>query len=110
MLINELLNKIDFHDSNVISLYHKENNLIIKLDLCMWKQKSYKKGEKELKEISLKFSNVEQFKWDSEKYEKDIEYETILNFSYDGKMAKIVLEDDNISIITFKCSCVEFLN
>ena len=110
MLVSELLSKINFHDSNVIELCHKENNLIMKLDLCMWKQKDYKEGEDELKEVSIEFSDIERFVWDSEKDEEDIDYDTILEFSYDGNNVRIVLDDDDISIVTFECFYVEFSN
>ena len=65
MLVNELISKFDFHDSNVIALHHKENNLVIKLDLCMWKQKNYNEGDDELKEVFIEFTNVEKYVWDS---------------------------------------------
>lgn len=110
MFVSELLNKYDFHDSNVIQLFHEENNLIMKLDLCMWKQKDYEEGEDELKEVSIEFKDVKRFVWDSEKDEEDIDYDTILEFSCKGKHIKIVLEDEDISIITFQCVSVEFIN
>lgn len=110
MLVNELISKFDFHDSNVIALHHKENNLVIKLDLCMWKQKNYNEGDDELKEVFIEFTNVEKYVWDSEKAEEDIDYETILDFSYDGKSVKIVFGDEDICIMDFECSWVEFVD
>lgn len=46
--------------------------------------------------------------WDAEKAESDIDYDTIVEMSYSQGILKIVLEDDGVSIITFKCDTVSF--
>ena len=109
MQVNELLKTYNFHDSNVIKLIHENNTVIIKLDLCMWKQKGYQKGDLDLKEISLKFDPINHYIWDSKKAEKEIDYDTILDVSYYKDVLKMVLSDDEISIMSFRCSTVSFI-
>lgn len=106
MQVNDMINKIDFHDSNVIELLHEKDTVKLRVDLCMWKQAGYREGNDELKEISLKFVSVMDYIWDAEKAEADIDYDTILEISYKDGVLKIVLQDDGISIVTFKCNTV----
>jgi hypothetical protein len=55
-----MLNSFDLHDSSVMGVnYNKEERkLIIKLELCNWKQPLYIEGENELVHGSLEFYNV----------------------------------------------------
>ncbi len=108
MQIEDIIQKIDFHDSNVIELLHENNRVKFKIDLCMWKQEGYQEGEDELKEVLLEFDSVVDYTWDSDKEETDIDYDTILEISYNNGVFKIVLADDEVSIITFKCNAVKF--
>lgn len=107
MQIKDLINEFDFHDSNVIELIHEKNNIKMKIDLCMWKQKAYKESDNELKEIFLEFNSVENYIWDGEKKETDIDYDTILEMSYNNGVIKFILFDDAISVLSFKCSMVK---
>ena len=107
MKVKKMIEEINFHDSNVIELLHINDIVKLKIDLCMWKQKGYKEDAVELKEIVLVFNAVTNYIWDAEKSEVDINYDTILEMSYDGGVLKIILEDDEISIIKFKCNTVE---
>ena len=106
LLVQELLNKYNFHDSNIMKLLHEENNLILSIDFCRWKQKDCKIGEDETKEISLKFEQVSDYIWNSDKSEKEIDYDTILSFDCKDSRVKIVLWDSEISLITFTCADV----
>lgn len=106
MQVTELLNKINFHDSCVNTLIYKNGIIILNIDLCMWQQTGYKAGEPELKEIILKFFNVTNYKWDSVKNETDIDYDTILDIMYKDNIVKIVMQDQEISILEFKCNSV----
>ena len=63
----------------------------------------------ELKEVLLEFNSVEDYIWDLDKVEADIDYDTILEISYSNGTLKIVLVDGGTSIITFKCNTVEFI-
>lgn len=110
MKIAELVKRINFHDSNVIELFHKDSIVRIKLDLCMWMQREYKEGAEEIKEITLEFTEITDYKWDSDKEESEIDYDTILELLYDDGIIKIVLEDKGISIVTFKGIAVEFIS
>lgn len=103
MRVREFFEKIDFHDSNVIELIHKDDMVRMKIDLCMWKQETYKEGDDEIKEMLLEFTGVSEYLWDSEKTEAEVDYDTILEMSYCEELLKIVLQDDEISILTFKC-------
>ena len=47
----------------------------------MWKQNGYQDKEPELKKVILKFLNVTNYNWDSEKDEKDIDYDSIINIT-----------------------------
>lgn len=107
MLVEELVHKINFNDSYVNKLIYKNNTVILNINLCMWKQKGYKNGEPELKEVILKFTNSENYNWDSEKKEEDIDYDSIITVSYEKNTITIVLEDEDISILTFNCSEVQ---
>lgn len=109
MKVKDMVENINFHDSNVIELLYENNIVKLKLDLCMWQQKGYKEGDDEIKEILLVFEAVEDYIWDSLKTEKDIDYDTILDISYNNGILKIILQDGEISIITFKCDRVEFI-
>ncbi len=109
MKVRELLENINFHDSNVIELIHESNKVILKIDLCMWSQNGYQEKGDETKEVTMKFESIINYTWDSKKTEKDIDYDTILEMSYNDGIIKIVLQDDDISIITFKCNSVVFI-
>lgn len=109
MLLDEFVKSIDLHDSNLIELYHEKNDLIMRIDLCMWRQVQYVEGEEEMKEVLLKFYNIKQYLWDSAKKESDIDYETILEISCDGNLLKMVLLDESVSILTFECACVDVI-
>ena len=50
---------------------------------------------------------VEDYIWDSLKTEKDIDYDTILDMSYNDGIIKMILLDGEVSIITFKCNEVK---
>ena len=73
----------------------------------MWQQKYYKEGDSEQKEILLVFNTVEDYIWDSLKTEKDIDYDTIVDMSYNDGIVKMILLDSEVSIITFKCNEVK---
>jgi len=109
MQIEEIIQKINFHDSNVIELIHNNDKVKLKVDLCMWKQEGYKEWGNELEEVLLEFDSVEDYVWDSDKIEADIDYDTILELSYNDGTLKIVLADDGTSVITFQCNTVEFI-
>ena len=82
-------------------------DIIEKIDLCMWRQEGYKEGDDELREVILEFDSVKDYMWDADKTEADIDYDTILEISYDNGTLKIVLLDDGVAVITFRCSTVE---
>lgn len=107
MLITELIKKINFNDSCVNKLVYTNETVKLDIDLCMWKQREYKDGEPELKEVILKFINVTNYCWDSEKCEEEIDYDSIIDISYEKNTIKIVLEDEDVSILTFECNEVQ---
>lgn len=113
MQIEELIKKISFHDSSVVELFREDDKLRIKIDLCMWMQEGYKEGEDEIKDIILEFDKVTDYVWDSDKAESDIDYDTILELSYNDGILKIILLDEGISIIsivTFKSKNVTYFH
>ena len=73
----------------------------------MWKQKEYQDGDPELQEVIMNFLNVTNYNWDSVKREEDIDYDSIINVTYEEGTVKIVLEDEDVSILTFECSEVQ---
>lgn len=107
MLVTELVKKINFNDSCVNELIYVNGTVILDIDLCMWKQKEYQYNDPELKEVILKFLNSTKYNWDSEKIEKDIDYDSIVDITYEEGIVKIVLEDEDVSILTFECSEVQ---
>lgn len=108
MQIEYMIKKIDFHDSSVIELLHEKNKVRLKIDLCMWRQEGFEEGDEELKEVLLEFDHVEDYMWEADKAEADIDYDTILEVHYGNGTLKIVLADDRASIITLKCNTVKF--
>ena len=101
--ISELLNSYNFHDSLVDDIQCKGNEVVLKIDLCNWKQKNYKSNEAEMKNIELIFSNIEDYELDATI--DTVDSDTILEFGYDvnSNSVKLVLEDeDNIKILKFK--------
>ena len=107
MLVTELIKKINFNDSCVNELVYANGTVILNIDLCMWKQIEYQDGDPELKEVILKFLNSTNYNWDSEKREDEIDYDSIVDVTCEESTVKIVLEDECISILTFKCSEVQ---
>lgn len=107
MQVNEIVEKINFHDGNVIGIFHQNDVVKLKVDLCMWNQRGYKEGDDELKEILLEFTDVSDYIWDSEKSEAEIDYDTILEVSYYEGLLKFVLQDNVISVLTFKSNTVK---
>ncbi len=110
MKIDEFIKNISFHDSNVIELLVESDKVKITIDLCMWQQKEYKGKEDEIKNIILEFDKVTDYVWNSEKMESEIDYDTILELSYQDKILKIVLYDEEISIVTFKSENVRVIH
>ena len=43
MKVKDMVENINFHDSNVIKLLYENNIVKLKLDLCMWQQKITKR-------------------------------------------------------------------
>ena len=109
MQIEEMVREIDFHDSSVIELFHENNRVQLKIDLCMWRQKGYKEGDEEIKEIILVFDAVTDYIWDSEKAENQIDYDTILKISYSKGILEIILLDNVVSVISFRSSTVKVM-
>lgn len=109
MQIEEMVQKIDFHDSSVIELFHENDTVQLKIDLCMWRQNGYKESDDEIKEIVLVFDAVKDYTWDSDKTEDQIDYDTILKISYNKGIFEMVLLDDVVSVISFKGSTVRFM-
>ncbi len=108
MQVSEIVASVNFHDSSVIEVFQQNDIVKLRIDLCMWKQDGYREGDDELKEVVLEFTNVTDYMWDSEKSEADVDYDTILEVSYSDGLLKIILHDDEISILSFKCNTVMF--
>lgn len=110
MLLTELINNIYFHDSCVNKIVFSNKTIIMNIDLCMWKQKGYKKGSPELQEVNVIFSNITNYNWDSDKNEDEIDYDTILQIKMENNKVKIILADEDIlktsivSILSFECT------
>ena len=107
MLVTELIKKVNLNDSCVNELFYANGTVILNIDLCMWKQIEYQDGDPELKKVILKFLNSRNYNWDSEKREDEIDYDSIVDVTFEEGTVKIVLEDKGISILTFKCSEVQ---
>lgn len=109
MLVTELLNKINFNDSCVNKIVFSNRTVIINIDLCMWKQKGYKEGDSELKEVDIIFFDVTNYNWDSDKSEEEIDDDTIIEIKVKDNKIEIILEDEEVSkvskvsVLSFKC-------
>ena len=107
MSVTELIKKVNFNDSCVNELVYTNGTVILNIDLCMWKQNEYQDGDPELNEVILKFLNSTNYNWDSGKREDEIDYDSIVDVTYEESTVKIVLEDEGVSILTFECSEVQ---
>ena len=109
MTVLELVEKYDFHDSNISMIKLENTELTILADVCMWKQKDYQDDEDEICSKTLKFYKVCQFEWESDKEIIDIEYETIIKFEVNNEHVKIVMDDEGVSILDFSSQSVEII-
>lgn len=109
MTVLELVEKYDFHDSNISMIKLENTELTMLVDVCMWKQKAYMDAEDEICLKTLKFYKVCQFGWKSDKEIIDIEYETIIKFFVNNEHVKIVMDDEGISILEFSSQSVEII-
>lgn len=110
MSIQKLLEIYDFHDSIIESMQHVGRDLILNIELCQWRQMWYKYNDDEIIPITLRLSDINNYVWDSYKTEQDINCDSILKFDCNENKVEIVLYDEVISVITFECNEVEFIN
>lgn len=103
MLVKELVEKINFNDSCVNGLVYTDGIVKLDIDLCMWKQAGYQEGTPELKNVVLCFLDITNYNWDSDKKENEIYYDSIIDIAFEKGVVKIVLEDDDVSVLTFMC-------
>ncbi len=78
------------------------------LDFCAWKQKEYSEGNAEIEKAVIEFENIRDFVWNSHIKETDIDYDTILDIFCNGEDVKIVLHNDDTTVISFKCKSAIF--
>lgn len=104
MTVESLLTQYDFHDSSLVAVRYEKEILQLKINLCMWRQENYKENEPELKEINLFFKEVKKYTWTSKKAESELDYDEILKITYIDNAVKIVLYDEEISILSFVCN------
>lgn len=109
MLVTELVKSINFHDSCVNKILFSNEVVVMNIDLCMWKQKGYKKGDPELKEVEVIFFDVTNYYWDSDKNEEEIDYDTIIEIKVEDNKIEVILENEEVSemsevsILSFEC-------
>lgn len=115
MKISEMVNKYNFHDSIVedIRFLHDERKLMIKVELCNWRQTSYKDGDTEIIEGNLVFSDVKKYEIEpgSVFFDSDEILETeVSQISEDNEMIKMVLlGSDNVKVINIQASNVDWI-
>lgn len=102
----EMVMRFDFHDSNVIKISHSDNRVEMIIDLCAWRQKWMQDSSAEIEQIKLVFDLIDRFCWASDKDISAIDYDTILDVDYNDGELKMVLFDEDVSIISFKCDDV----
>ena len=113
MLVTELIKSINFNDSCVNKIVCLNDMVVMNIDLCMWKQKGYKENDPELKEVDVIFCGVTNYNWDSDKSEKAIDYDTIIQIKVEDNKIEIVLEDEEVSkeskvsVLSFECNEVQ---
>lgn len=113
MLVTELVESINFHDSCVNKIVFSNEVVVMNLDLCMWQQKEYKESQPELMEVDVIFFDVTNYNWDSDKSEEEIDYDTIIEIKVEGNKIEVILEDEEVlerskvSILSFECSEVQ---
>ena len=108
MLVTELVNNINFNDSCVNKIVFSNRKVTMNIDLCMWKQKGYKEGDTELKEVDITFFDVTNYNWVSDKSEEEIDYDTIIEIKVKDNKIEIILVDEEVevskvSVLSFEC-------
>lgn len=116
--LSELINMYNLHDSLVenITFLKDELKLMFDIELCKWKQESYKDTEPEMALVKLVFSGVRKYeiKPDLEVYDSneilEIEVSQVSD-ERDTEIIKIILRgDDDVRIIQIQASNVEWVN
>ncbi len=106
MKVAEMVMRFDFHDSNVIKISSSDNRVEMIIDLCIWRQKWIQDTSEEIKQVKLIFDSIGKFCWLSDKNISAIDYDTILDIDYNNGEMKMVLFDEDVSIVSFKCTDV----
>lgn len=102
----EMVTQFDFHDSNVIKISHSDNRVEMIIDLCAWRQKWMQDSNSEIEQVKLVFDSIDRFCWASDKDISAIDYDTILDVDYSSGELKMVLFDEDVSVVTFMCEDV----
>lgn len=101
MTAEELVREYYFHDSVLTDMKYSGNKLVLTVELCMYMQNGYSDGDPEIKTVNVEFIGVADFKFDNRTGLEDAE---ILELSYENNAVKLVLFNDEISVIIFECS------
>ncbi len=108
MKISELLEKYDFHDSLLEKVYFKEEELILEIDFCRWRQDFYVEGEKETEEIMIVFRDVSVATLPDFKLNSDEIMDAILvNKEKDVEEIKLMLYNDIKESVYFVTICAK---
>lgn len=107
LLVTELVENINFNDScvNKIEFFYKI--VVMNIDLCMWKQKGYQEGDSELREVDIIFSDVTNYNWISDKNEENVDYDEIIEIKVKNNDIEIILKDEEVSVLSFRCGEVQ---
>ena len=103
------LKELNLHDSNIIKIKEANGSIEFLVDLCNWKQTWYQEGEDELREISISFQDISDFKWDTDISIEEVDYYTIIDFIVSNNSVKIVASDDTVVVCEFNYSQYEVI-
>ncbi len=107
MNIDTFIQEYDLHDSLIENIQINDDQLVLDIDLCNWRQKRYIPEESEMRNIKVVFDNVQNYQFEGAEHQLDSD--SILHISCSGvpsaawKKIKLVFENNGIvKIMTFE--------
>ncbi|MFL0197611.1 hypothetical protein ACJDU8_18870 [Clostridium sp. WILCCON 0269] len=111
MKLHKLLEDYDLHDSLVedIQFDADKKRLIIGIELCNWRQKSYKENEPEMLSCKLIFDRVRKYEFDTDykTFEDNEILEAEIIHTKNGNKLKLALYGIDVKVIEIQSDNVE---
>jgi len=115
--LSELIDRYNLHDSLVenIKYLQEKRQVVLEIELCNWKQDSYRDSDPEMTLMSLLFHDVDkcEISPDSGTYDSDeiLEIEVVQGSNNtDSEAIKIILRgNDDVKILQIQANDVEWI-